>query len=1096
MASLIKAPPAYAELICRTHYSFLEGASHPSELVRQAVQLGLTGLAITDRDGVYGMPKAWLEAKNHPELRFITGAILTLEDHAPLVLLAQNRAAYGVLCRLLTESHRDQPKGSALLSWKVLESMLKTYPGSNGLVALPFWEKARCDWERLQGSFQERLFIPLCRTLDGRDRERTELALAHSRRLGARLVATQDVHYHTPNRRLLQDVLAATRLNISLKEAGSRLLPNAERHLKNPLQMSHLFRDLPDAIQATLDIAQSCTFLPSELRYRYPSEWIPDGHTAQSYLEHLVREGTKIRYPTGMPDAVIRQLQHELELVQSLQFADYFLTIWEIVDFARKRNILCQGRGSAANSAICYCLGITAIDPVRMNLLFERFLSAERGEPPDIDVDFEHERREEVIQHIYERYGRDRAAMVSAVITYRKKSALRDVGKALGVDPETGRSSGNRTIITADSNFGRIAELQVEHRAKATLTADSKLPPETAHLHALGERLGEEIEGFPRHLSIHSGGFTLSADPIIETVPVEPARMEGRTIVQWDKNDLDALGLLKVDILALGMLTALQKSLALVNEGRPAELPKLELATLPAEDPATYAMMRRADTVGVFQIESRAQMNMLGRLEPRTFYDLVIEIALVRPGPIVGKMVHPYLKRRKGLEPIDIPDPRLEPILGRTLGVPLFQEQVMKMAIVLADFTPGEADQLRRAIGAWRSNGSIEEMGHKLRNGLLRNGLPEAFVELIFTQIQGFAEYGFPESHSASFALLAYASSWLKCHHPAEFTCALVNSQPLGFYSNASLIEDARRHGVKILPVHPHHSEWDCQVIRKAGATSVGSIQLGWRVVQGLGEDAAAALLEERKQAPFRSLHDFLVRSKLRRDVLQRLALADAFRCFGFEARQALWECLAFDLQARPETSGQLSLFSAPILTAAETQKAELSPKSASSPSLQPESTTSLDRVHFQPLGGYAQIQADYFTYGLSHRGHPMKELRQLRRDLPPHTSEGLKQLPHNARVKFAGMIIVRQRPPTAKGTAFATLEDETGFIDLILWKKVHEEHRHLFESHSFLKGIGTLQREGTSVGILVQRLEPVFPEETALDAWQEKRVRARSPAQ
>ncbi len=1023
---------AYAELLCRTHYSFLEGASHPEELIQQAAAMGLRALAITDRDGVYGIPKAYVAARSLPHLHFITGATLTLKEHPPIALLARDRAAYGVLCRLLTESHRDAPKGEAFLPWSQFVSMLGELPGSRGLVALPREEApslrkeaalmrlprlAPHDWGALRDLFGDRLYLPLRRHLDGQDEARTRSAIELQKRFGVPILATNDAYYHEPSRRMLQDVLTATRLNTSLAGAGRRLFSNGERHLKSALEMAALFPDLPEALARTVEVAESCTFSPAELRYRYPSEWIPGGHTAQSWMEHLVREGCRTRYPDGVPEAVERQLQHEFQLVKELQFADYFLTIWEIVDFARSRGILCQGRGSAANSAICYCLGITAVDPVRMNLLFERFLSAERGEPPDIDVDFEHERREEVIQHIYERYGRDRAAMVSAVITYRTRSAIRDVNRALGLDPGA---------------------------------AETK--------NWLADRLTEDLRGFPRHLSIHSGGFTLSADPIVEIVPVEPARMEGRTIIQWDKNDLDALGLLKVDILALGMLTAIRKSLDQIG--------MKDLAAIPAEDPATYAMIQKADTVGVFQIESRAQMNMLGRLKPRTFYDLVIEVALVRPGPIVGKMVHPYLKRRQGLEPVDIPDPRLDPILARTLGVPLFQEQVMKMAIVLADFTPGEADQLRRAIGAWRSTGSIEEMGMKLREGLLRNGLPEKFVDLIFTQIQGFAEYGFPESHAASFALLAYASSWLKCHHPAEFTCALINSQPLGFYSNSTLVEDARRHGVRVLPVHPNHSAWDCQLVPDPHTEvprDARALQLGWRIVRGLGPAQVRALVEERERAPFRSLHDFLVRSRLGRELLFQLALGNAFTCFGVEPRQALWECLAFDLSTRPEPTGQLSLFSA-LDSTPDTGPALLR---ASEP-----------EVRFRED---VDLFADYRIFGLSTRGHPMPLLRSSLPRLPKLSSAEVRTRPNGAEVRFAGLVIVRQRPPTAKGTTFATLEDEAGFVDLILWKSVHEAHEPLLQNHSFLVVTGTVQREGDSLSLLVRKLEPVFASEENL---------------
>ncbi len=800
----------YAELICRTNYSFLHGASRPGELVSRAAELGYRALAITDVNGVYGMPKAYHASKNHPGLKLIVGAELTLDERPPLILLARDRAAYGLLCRMITASHQEKPKGKASLSWpeflRLMSGAECSWPhAAQGLVALPRWgleDFSREAFGELKELFGDRVLLPICRFLDGLDSKRIETALQLSRRYGIRLLASNDVHYHVKERRKLQDVLAAIRHGVTIEELGLRGFSNAERYLKSPRKMSMLFKDLPDALRASCDVAESCVFSPGELRYRYPSEWIPAGESAQSYLTHLVWKGARVRYGDDVPADVRRQIEHELKLVEQLQFADYFLTIWEIVEYARGRRILCQGRGSAANSVICYCLGITAIDPVRMNLLFERFLSAERGEPPDIDVDFEHERREEVIQHVYEKYGRHRAGMVAAVVSYRSRLAAREVSKVLGREcPE----------------------------------------------------LEEELYGFPRHLSIHSGGFTLSADPLIETVPIGPARMDGRTIVQWDKDDLESLGLIKVDLLSLGMLSALRKTLDQVG---------LELYRVPAEDRATYEMIQRADTVGVFQIESRAQMSMLPRLKPNCFYDLVIQVAIVRPGPIVGEMVHPYLRRRKGQEPVDYPHPKLRPILEKTLGVPLFQEQVMKMAIDLAGFTPGEADELRRAIAAWRSTGSIERMGRRLMKGLLAAGLPEEFVERIFRQIHGFAEYGFPESHAASFALLAYVSAYLKRHYPAQFTCALINSQPMGFYLNHSLVDDAKRHGVRVLPVHPNRSDWDC-------AIEDGALRLGWRVVNGMGESLARELVEEREtRGVFVNLQDFLSRTRLRRETL------------------------------------------------------------------------------------------------------------------------------------------------------------------------------------------------------------------------------------
>ncbi len=996
---------AYAELRCKTCYSFLEGASQPEELIDRAAVLGLRALALTDRGGVYGVPKAYRASKHHPALKLIVGAEVPFdEDRPPITLLARDRAAYGLLCRTLTAAHADRPKGEPVLRWLEFLSLMER-PESRGLVALPE-PGPRAEIATLRDVFSDRLFLPVSRHLDGLDRQRLERARELAREHGCRLVAVNDVRAHLPDRRKLQDVFTALRHRVPLSDAGRRLHSNAERYLKSPARMARLFADLPDALRATVDIAESCVFSPSELRYRYPSEWIPAGETAHEYLTRLTCEGAARRYPAGAPDAVRRQLAHELGLIGELGFADYFLTIWEIVEFARGRGILCQGRGSAANSAVCYCLGITAIDPVRMNLLFERFISAERGEPPDIDVDFEHERREEVLQHVYEKYGRDRAAMVSAVITYRSRLAVREVCKALEEDLDA--------------------------------------PSETALA------LAREVQGFPRHLSIHSGGFTLSADPILETVPVEPARMEGRTIVQWDKDDLDSIGLLKVDLLALGMLSALHRCFDLVREasGR-----QLSIAAVPAEDEPTYEMIRRADTVGTFQVESRAQMSMLPRLLPRCFYDLVVQVAIVRPGPIVGKMVHPYLRRRRGEEKPDIPHPALEPILGKTLGVPLFQEQVMKMAVALGGFTSGEADELRRAIGSWRSRGSVDRLGKKLMEGLLHNGLPQEFVDRVFQQIQGFAEYGFPESHAASFALIAYASCYVKCHHPAEFLCALVNSQPLGFYSVHTLVEDARRHGVRVLPVDPNRSTWDCGM-------EGTSVRLGWRVVRGLARAEADGIVACAAERPFTSLSDFLSRARVRRDRLEELALAGAFECFGLDRRGALWAILHQAELLRPGSPGgwraadgqQLSLFSvAPEVAAGAAAPAPFA------------AMTDLETIH-----------ADYATYGLSLRGHPMQALRRHWKSIPPGTTRGARESPHGRSLAIAGLVIVRQRPPTAKGTCFATLEDEDGFLDLIFHARVFERFQDVFWSSAFLKVRGRIQRDGLAVNLIVSGLEPL----------------------
>lgn len=992
----------YAELQCKTHYSFLRGASSPEELIHRAAEIGLTAIAITDRDGVYAIPKAYQAVRDHPLLKLIVGADLTLENHPRLTLLAQNRRSYGLLCRILTASHAGRPKGEPLLSLERL-CQLMSLPGNEGLVAL---SEAGSDFNLLKELFQSRLFIPLSRFQDGFDKEKTQRTIQISKTYDCRIVATNDVHYHIRKRRPLQDVVTSIREGKPLTHAGYQLFSNGERYLKSPRQMTDLFKELPETLSQSLLISEACTFSPAELRYRYPSEWIPAGYTGERYLEELVWKGAQERYASGIPPEVKNQIQHELSVIQQLQFADYFLTLYEIVEFARQKKILCQGRGSAANSVVCYCLGITAIDPVRMNLLFERFISAERNEPPDIDVDFEHERREEVIQHIYEKYGRERAAMVSAVVTYRRRSAFREISKAFGVE------------------VGSLSSKTVEKEFE-TLSTHSGIPDCRKWI----EDLSEEMAGFPRHLSIHSGGFTLSADPIIEMVPVEPARMEGRTIIQWDKYDLDILGLLKVDILSLGMLSALRKTLDAVG---------MNLQQIPPEDLSTYKMIQKGDTVGTFQVESRAQMSMLGRLQPRNFYDLVIEVAIVRPGPIVGQMVHPYLRRRQGLEKVEYDHPKLKTILSKTLGIPLFQEQVMKIAIDLAGFTPGEADSLRRAIGAWRSNGSIEKIGKKLKEGLIKSGLSESFCERIFQQLKGFAQYGFPESHAASFALLAYASCYLKCHYPAEFITAVLNSQPMGFYASHTLIDDAKRHGVTVYPVDPNQSDWNCQVENEG-------IRLGWKTVKGLARKEADEILARK---PFQNLGDFLSKTRLRRNSLFRLALGDVFKEFGLDQRHALWKILAF--QREPDQPQKI-LFPEHLFESEEP-------------------------LHFKKLDTYEAIREEYAAFNLSTRGHPMEGIRQ-RISLPKMTTFQARRSPPDTRITLAGLLLIRQRPSTAKGVTFGTLEDEHGFLDMILWPDVSERFKETFLYDCFLIVSGKIQRDGQSVSLLVQSIRPIWKE-------------------
>lgn len=1023
----------YAELSVFTNYSFLHGGSSPEELAARAAELGLRAIAVTDLHGVYGMPKLWgaLKDLGHP-VKLLVGARLPL-DFGAVNLIAKTRAAYGALCRILTEAHRDQPKGKSLLANARFSELLRETSGAKDLFLFPQWEEA---WESeadpdfgrfaegfawVAGFPADRVFFPLSRMIDGRDRERTEFADRLAAHFGRSLVAHNRVLYHHPERRRVQDAVSCIREGKTFRTAGYLLRRNEEAYLKPPAVMHSLFRDRPELIARGLAVAEECAFLPSELRYNYPTEWIPEGYTAQSYLEALCAEGMNTRYPRekhpdGPPAAARAQLAYELKLIAEMNFAHYFLTVHDIVAWAVGRKILCQGRGSAANSIVCYVLGVTAIDPVNMGFLFERFISVERGEPPDIDIDFEHERREEVLQYVYAKYGRDRAAMLSAVSTYGRRSALRETAKAFGVD------------------VGTLSARKVEKILLDPERTDPRLAAKIAGV-------AEELDRFPRHLSIHSGGFTLSADPIVEIVPVEPAAMEGRTIVQWDKYDLDILGLLKVDLLSLGMLSALRKGLELVGE---------KLYTVPPDDGPTYAMIQRADTIGTFQIESRAQMAMLPRLKPACFYDLVVEVALVRPGPIVGKMVHPYLKRRRGEEAVALPDPRLGPILGRTYGVPIFQEQIMKIAVVLGGFTPGDADRLRKAIGAWRSAGSIDAMGKKLKDGLLREGIPEEFSERIFQQIQGFAEYGFPESHAASFALLAYVSCWLKCHHPAEFLVAMLNSQPLGFYAPHTLVDDAKRNGVRVLPVSAIHSDWES---RRIGGLGSKCVRLGFHQIDGIGEPEWKRIEAARADGAFLGLQDFITRTSderspgraIRRDVLRKMAIGDVFREFGLNQREALWQTLAFD-----------TLRSAPLFRV-ETVQAELFAPAA-----------------MAELDGYEAVMSDYRATGMSPRGHPMEWVRKkLRGRIPDMDSRRAKLQPNGKVVEIPGLSLVLQRPPTASGTAFATLEDEHGLLDLVLKKEVYAKVRNLMQDEPFLVVRGQVQRDGLAASLVVRDVRP-----------------------
>lgn len=997
----------FAELRCKSNFSFLRGASDAREYIQRAAELGLPAVAITDVNGVYALPRAFEVLKHHPAVKLICGAELTIENSPPLTLLARNRAAYGLLCRLITRAHAGKAKGEARLSWLGIEEEIRDHAGRSGLIALPELTEGM-NFELCASLFPGATYLPLCRYLDGLDPDRTRFAREVSARWSLPIVATNDVHYHAPERRPLQDCLTCVREGRTLDSAGFHLFGNDERYLKSAMQMRALFRDMPEAVERTLAIAESCTFQLSELKYQYPKEFVKEGYTSQSYLEECVfREATRV-YRGMISARVDHQLRHELMLVKKLNYADYFLTLYDIVNFARSKDIACQGRGSAANSAICYVLGITSVDPVANNLLFERFISEERAEPPDIDVDFEHERREEVIQYIYNRYGRDRAAMVSAVRTYQRKSAFLEISKAIGVDVGT---------VSAD-----VLARDYGERAG---TLQEKLP--------LVTKMVEDLKGFPRHLSIHSGGFVLSDIPMTEIVPIEPARMEGRTIVQWDKNDLETLGLMKVDILALGFLTALNKI---------SKMTRLDWRDIPMEDKPTFRMIQRAETEGAFQIESRAQKAMLVRTLPENFYDLVVQVAIVRPGPNVGEMIGPYTERREKAKrgiPYRIDDPEIREALGRTYGVPIFQEQIMKIAITKAGFNPGEADQLRRALAGWRDAAKVDDMGRRLYEKLIAANVPKEYAEELFGYMKGYAHYGFPESHAMSFASIAYKSAYYKCHFPAAFLCGLINSQPMGFYPIDSLINEAKRQRVTVLPIDPHRSGWDAEL------TPAGEVRMGFRNVRGIREMDVALMVQARSERAFESLKDFVLRTTFSREVIETMAMGDVFQCFGVDQRHSFWKSLEFGAMFGRGGSdpAQGSLFR----DSAEEKRDE--------------------RPLFSSMRLVEEISADYRSLTYSLRGNIMKGIRKENPDIPPLTSAQVKKMNKGQRVHYAGVLTVIQRPPTAKGVAFITLEDENGSVDLIVKKEVYETYMGVIQASRFLLVEGVIQRQGTGVSVL-----------------------------
>ncbi len=1014
----------YAELHCLSNFTFLRGASHPEELVVRARALGYAALALSDECSLAGVVRAHGAAKDRG-LKLIIGTEVQLADGPKLVLLATSRTGYGRLSALITQARRRAGKGAYRLQRADLEAgiaacLVLYIPGPDrsraGLQTL----EAEARW--LAGHFPGQAWIAVELLRDGADESRLAALSDLSRKSGLPLVAAGDVHMHVRERRRLQDALTAIRLKTTVAAAGYSLYANGERYLRRLPVLLGLY---PEALlRETLAIAARCDFSLDELRYEYPEELVPAGKTPAGRLRQLTEHGLRRRWPQGVPAKVQAQIEHELALIAELQYEAYFLTVHDIVEYARRRGILCQGRGSAANSAVCYCLGITEVDPSRMEMLFERFVSRERHEPPDIDVDFEHERREEVLQYLYDKYGRERAALAATVITYRLKSAVRDVGKALGM----GLDQVDRLAKNIYWWDGR--------RPAPERLREAGLDPDNPILRLLID-LVSQLVGFPRHLSQHVGGMIISRGPLSELVPIENAAMPARTVIQWDKDDLDALGLLKVDCLGLGMLSAIHRAFDLIEgyRGR-----KLTLSGVPAEDPATYAMIQEADTMGVFQIESRAQMAMLPRLKPACYYDLVIEVAIIRPGPIQGEMVHPYLRRRNGLEPVRYPSEAVRGVLARTLGVPLFQEQVIKLAMVAAGFSPGEADRLRRAMATWKRNGGLEGFRERLVEGLRARGYSERFAHQIYQQIEGFGEYGFPESHAASFAFLVYVSAWLKCHEPAAFTAALLNSQPMGFYAPAQLVQDARRHGVEVRPVDVAASAWDAALERAANGQP--AVRLGLRMVKGLAQAGAHRLVEARASAPFIDIHDLTRRARLDHKGLDALAAADALASLAGHRHHARWAVLGLE----PPTP----LFIDPRIDEAE-------------PRLRP------------PTEGQA-IVADYGSLGLTLGRHPLALLRPRLARMRFISADRVQGLAQGDPVRTAGLVITRQRPGTATGVVFVTLEDETGYVNLIVWSSLVESQRKELLGSRLLGVIGEVQREGRVVHVLARTLEDHTP--------------------
>ncbi|MET3526342.1 error-prone DNA polymerase [Phenylobacterium koreense] len=1031
----------YAELQATTNFSFLRGASHPDELVSGAGLLGMEAIGICDRNSLAGVVRAWsqvnfLKENNGPEVRALTGCRLDFADGSPsLLCYPSDREAYGRLTRLLTIGQLRAEKGECELRWA---DFLDHAQGQLVLVVPPSHldERFEADLMRIAGELRGDVWLAAARGYGPRDLHRLSRLAALAERSGARMVATNDVLYHAPERRNLQDVMTCIRETCTIHEAGLRLEANAERHLKSPAEMARLFARFPGAVERTVEIAERVKFDLSQLRYEYPDEPVPPGKTAIQHLSKLAWDGAKKRYPDGVPDKVKNLLRMELKLIKKLKYPNYFLTVHDVVVEARRLGILCQGRGSAANSVVCFCLHITAVDPTKkgQDLLFSRFISDERGEPPDIDVDFEHARREEVMQYVYRRYGRHRAAIVATVIHYRPRMAIRQVGKALGLTEDI-------TAALANTVWGSWGDgVPDDHIRQAGLDPAN---PEIRR----AVTLATQLLRFPRHLSQHVGGYVLTKRRLDETVPIGNAAMKDRTFIEWDKDDIDALGLMKVDVLALGMLTALKKSFDMIPESALGKK-VIDIADLPQEDAEVYKMLSRADSIGVFQVESRAQMSMLPRLKPREFYDLVIEVAIVRPGPIQGDMVHPYLRRREGKDRIDYPKPKpphdpneLRDILQKTLGVPLFQEQAMRLAITAADFSDADANRLRRSMATFKNLGNVSDFRARFIDGMANRGYEREFAERCFKQIEGFGSYGFPESHAISFALLVYASAWVKRHWPDAFLASLLNSQPMGFYQPAQLVRDAREHGVEVRGPDVLASDWDCTLEPATKPGDLRAVRLGLRQIKGFGEEEAKRLVAAR-EAGVRSIEDFAVQAGLTRRSLELLAEADAFTSLGLTRRQALWA-----VKGLADEAG--SLKNAPLLAAMGVKERQVELPLMSLPQ---------------------EVTEDYRTTSLSLRAHPCGFFRESLDSLGAVKARDLAKLPDRKLVSVGGLVLVRQRPGTAKGVTFLTLEDETGVANIVVWKDAFEANRRLVMTSSFLVVHGQIQSESNVVHVVARR--------------------------